>query len=72
LESGGIIPSLDYFQRKGKHRMTGDMENQKVIRWTEFAGILGGILYGGFYNLVFLLFFCVSTNILWRGKIKKE
>lgn len=27
----------------------------------------GGIIYGGYNNLTFLLFFCISTVILWNG-----
>jgi hypothetical protein len=33
---------------------------------------VGGILYGGVINFVFLLFFCVSTFTLWNCKIKKS
>ena len=31
---------------------------------------VGGILYGGSVNLSILLFFCVSTALLWNAKIK--
>jgi len=31
---------------------------------------VGGILYGGYINFVFLLFFCVSTITLWKYDMK--
>jgi hypothetical protein len=33
---------------------------------------VGGIIYGGYYNLVFLLFFTVSTVKLWDRGINKN
>ncbi|MCD6379473.1 hypothetical protein J7M07_03400 [bacterium] len=33
---------------------------------------VGGIIYGGYINLAFLLFFCVSTFLLWHGGRKIE
>ncbi len=32
----------------------------------------GGIIYGGYINLIFLLFFCVSTFLLWHGEHQLE
>ncbi|NQT27593.1 hypothetical protein HQ585_19720 [candidate division KSB1 bacterium] len=33
---------------------------------------VGGIIYGGYINLIFLLFFCVSTFSLWHGGRRLE
>jgi hypothetical protein len=33
---------------------------------------VGGIVYGGFFNLTFLIFFCVSTMVLWHGGRKVQ
>jgi len=33
---------------------------------------VGGIIYGGYINLSFLLFFCVSIIILWNGGSKTK
>ncbi len=56
------------------------MDEIKIIRLTGIAGITGTLLmftgdmflYGGYINLIFLLFFCVSTFSLWHGRRRLE